>query len=254
MGDAGALHARAANGDLFDRSSGKATAAPDQAAVVEPVILAAPLPLLSVEPAAPTKPWYKKPVVLGGIAAAVLAILALTMCDTDDKPPPNAPATGEAANDATSVNDPDNPATKAIAEIDPARWINDPNCGIVTSVLNSASGDEIRALAEKGDAKANYLMGCIVGKGLSGYAASDAAAASWYEYAARAKVPEAMYLMGTYKDSGAVLSDTDELGTKPVEPDAQTATTWYQDAKAAGNKEAVKALELTPGPAPTATQ
>ena len=195
--------------------------------------------------------------MLGGVAAAVLAVLAIVafnIWNEDDKPPPSAPATVAAADDATSVNDPDNPATKAIAEIDPARWVNDPDCGIVTSVLNKASGDEIRALAEKGDAKANYLMGCIVEKGLSGYAASDAAAASWYEYAAGAKIPEAMYLMGVYKDLGAVVVDTDEPGTKQIEADPQMATVLYQNARAAGNTEAAKALEQVPEPAATEPQ
>ncbi len=247
------LYMRAANGDLFDRSSGKTAAIPDQAAIVPPIVAVVPQPFMA-EPVVAAKPWYKKPLALGGIAAAALAVVGFSIWNKEDKPPPSAPATVAAVNDLTSVNDPNNPATKAIAEIDPARWVNDPNCGIVTSVLNSASGEEIQALAEKGDAKANYLMGCIVEKGLSGYAASDAAAASWYEYAAGAKVPEAMYLMGVYKDLGAVVADTDEPGTKPVEADPQMATVWYQNAKAAGNKEAVKAIELTPGPASSEPQ
>ena len=247
------LYMRAVNGDLFDRSGGKTAAVPDQAAIVPPVVMAAPQPFMA-EPIVAPRPWYQKPLVLGGIAAAVLAVLAIVafnIWNKDDKPPPSAPAAVAAVNDLTSINDPDNPATKAIADIDPARWVNDPDCGIVTSVLNQASGEEVRALAEKGDAKANYLMGCIVEKGLSGYGASDAAAASWYEYAAGARVPEAMYLMGVYRDLGAALTATDEPGTKAVEADEQMATVWYQNAKAAGNKEAAKALALTPGPAAT---
>ena len=251
------LYMRAASGDLFDRSSGKTTAMPDQAAVAEPVVAAAPQPLFTTEPAAPAKPWYKKPIVLGGIAAAVLLILALTMCDTGDDQPA-AEATTATANDAASVTDPDNPASKAIAEIDPAMWVNDPGCGIVTTVLNKASHANIETLAKAGDAKASYLIGCIIKDGLNGFTASDAAAASWFEYAANAKVPEAMYLMGVYKDQGAVVLDTDEPGTKPVEADAQMAALWYQNAKNAGNKEAAKALEPAPeqaaDPAPAEEQ
>ncbi|MDL2352546.1 MAG: CHAT domain-containing protein [Pseudomonadota bacterium] len=248
------LYMRAANGDLFDRSSGKATAAPDQAAVVEPVIAAAPLPLLSVEPDAPAKPWYKKPAVLGGIAAAVLAIVILSKCVAGGTPSATPAPAEAAANDATNVSDPSNPASKAIADIDPSRWVNDPDCGIVTTVLNSASGNEIQALAGKGDAKASYLQGCIIKKGLNNFSASEAAAASWFEYAANAKVPEAMYLMGVYKDKGAVVVDTDEAGTKPVDVDEQMATTWYQNAKAAGNTEAAKALEQPPEQLPAEPQ
>ena len=249
------LYMRAADGDLFDRTGEKADPVPDKTVMSAPQVTVAPQPLLSAEPAPTAKPWYKKPLVLGGIAAVVLMILALTMCDTGDSSPaaePTAAATIE--NDATIVNDPSNPATQAIADIDPGRWVNDPDCGTVTTVLNKASGDEIQALATKGDAKANYLMGCIVKKGLNNISPSDAASASWFEYAANANVPEAMYLMGVLRDNGAKIVDTDDPATKPVEVDTQMATIWYQKAKAAGNKEAATALEPQPEAEPAEQQ
>lgn len=249
------LYMRAADGDLFDRTGDRADPVPDAPVIAAPKAIAAPQPLLSAEPAPAPKPWYKKPLVLGGISAVVLMILALAMCDTGDGTPVADPtAIPTAESDATTVNDPTNPATQAIADIDPARWVNDPDCGAVTTVLNKASSDEILALANKGDAKASYLMGCIVKKGLSNYSASEAASASWFEYAANAKIPEAMYLMGLLRDSGAKVIDTDEPGTKPVEVDTQMATLWFQNAKTAGNKEAAQILETQPEAGPAEQQ
>ena len=232
------LYMRAANGDLFDRSSGKTAATPDQAAVAEPVVAAAPLPLLSAEPA-PTKPWYKKPIVLGGIAAAVLLVLALTMCDTgDDQPAAEATATAasEAAEAGAEITD---PVAKAIAQVDPARWINDPECKIVNEVLgkDGVTFDTIEKYAATGAGRANYIMGCIYLKGFEQQPKSRAAAAEWFEATATSEAPQAKFFLGQLYDSGAPADGE----TPAVVANGTKADTLFKDAADAGN-EAARAI------------
>ena len=245
------LYMRAANGDLFDRSSGKTTAVPDQAAVAEPAAAAAPQALFSPAPE-PTL-WYKRPLVFGGIAAAVLLILALSMCSGDDSAPTPEPTAAVSTEvDATSINDPDNPASKAIAAVDPALWVNDPDCDIVKNVLNSANLADIKALADAGDAKASYLEGCLIYFGLNGLPKSEATAATWFKYAADANLPQAMYFIALMQDAGVAADENG--GGKAVEQDQQSATLWFQKARTAGNKGAAQALEPAETPAPAEQQ
>ena len=235
------LYMRAANGDLFDRSSGKTAATPDQAAVVEPVVAAAPQPLFSAEPAAPAKPWYKKPIVLGGIAAAVLLILALTMCDTGDDQPAAETTTAAASEAAEAGAEITDPVAKAIAQVDPVRWINDPECKIVNEVTAKAdvTVEKIEKYASEtpGAGQANYIMGCVYLIGFDGTPVSNARAAVWFEATATSEAPQAKFFLGQLYNDGA-----DADGETPAVPvNGAKADTLFKDAADAGN-EAAKAI------------
>ena len=238
------LYMRASDGDLFDRSQApiierksesaglaKALAVPAAQSELAPALFAEPLPV--------SRPWYQKPAILGGIGAGLLVLLAWAMWPKDDMPAATDPvpeATSET--EQASVSDPNNPATQAIAAIDATRWINDPDCDIVGTVLNKASAENIKALADAEDPKAIYLEGCIAYKGLNGFEQSDAAAATWFEYAANANIVQALYFMGELKLNGAAADGE----SKAVERDASIATLLFKRAAAAGNKGAAEQL------------
>ena len=237
------LYMRAADGDLFDRSKeepkerrtepGKSpeplvppAAEHDQA----PAQFAAPIP--------ENQPWYKKPAVLGGIGAGLLGLLTLAMCSGGDEPAATDPATEATPTAPAFVPDPDNPATQVIEAIDPAQWINDPDCNIADTVLSAPTPDQVETRAEKvkeladaGYDKAAYVEGCVSLTGRFLFAQSNAAAAYWFELPAAKGLPQAMYFMGQLKESGAPKDGYfDAVTADPV-----MAKTWYDKAAAAGN-------------------
>ena len=249
------LYMRAAHGDLFDRSTDgpkERKRDPEQVAAAPFVPVAQPdlAPAQFAEPLAVSRPWYKKPAILGGIGAALLALLVWAVWPGTDKPAATVLASEATETDQTSVTDPNNPASQAIADIDEALWVNDPNCDIVNTVLSATTPDNIKvttdnikALADAGSAKASYLEGCIAYKGLKGPNGSDpskAAAATWFAYAAKADIVQAMYFMGVLELNGVPADDV----AAEVAADPQSAVQSFKKAKAGGNLQAAEQLPI----------
>jgi TPR repeat protein len=137
-----------------------------------------------------------------------------------------------------SVPDPNNPATDAIAAIEPLRWNDDQNvyvnppANVAQSVLAKTSIDNVRALAKAGNAKANYVMGRVYQEGLAGNAQNIAKATSYMKVAARAGIAEALYFMGVATTQGVPALD---VANPKIEPDANLARAFFKKAGELGN-------------------
>ena len=259
------LYMRAADGDLFDRTEVKAAARgidPGNISELEDGEpgpqheAAAPLPFLSQEPA--LRPFYKQPLVLGGAAAAALAVAAIvhfaggstadfsavvTDAATDTAATDDAATTIAAARPAYQISvspDPNTAASKAIAAIDPALWVNDPGCKIAETVLDGLNLEDFEKLAKADYREAAYVLGCFNHRDQPKYllSKSDAASTYWFEKAAKGGVPQAMYFMGELKSSGAA-KDGD---FNAVVRDEKLSQSWFKAAAGAGNDAAADKL------------
>ena len=85
---------------------------------------------------------------------------------------------------------------------------------------------ELRPLAEKGDAEAQFLLGMLHDSG-KGVAQDQAAAASWYRKAAKQQHVMSQIYLGILLYSG-----------QGVKQDAAEAARWFQSAAEAGNDQA----------------
>lgn len=238
------LYMRAVDGELFDRSSDKAEAASDKPLAARPSAVQPdpspvpeqqPVPQQLLSEAPPARPWYKKPLVLGGLAAAILLLLALSTCDLNEGTPTveasSAPSEAAAPAKPEVAPDPSNAATPAFLAITPEQWINDPECKIADAVLATATEEDVHALADSGYYRADYVEGCIALFGLANIEQSDARAAYWFELPANKGIPQAMYFMGKLKETGAKKD-----GVFPeIAPDGLIAQSWYDKAAAVGN-------------------
>ena len=86
---------------------------------------------------------------------------------------------------------------------------------------------EIRAGADKGDAKAQYELGGAFFSGTLGVAKNKAEAVKWYRKAAEQKVADAQYNLGVCYDSG-----------EGVAKDQVEAYKWWLLAAGQGNDDA----------------
>ena len=237
------LYMRAAHGDLFDRSNDgpkerKREPEMAAAALVAPVAQPDLAPAKFADPLPANRPWYKKPAILGGIGAGLLVLLILAKYSSGDEPAATDPLPEAKPAVPAFVPDPNNPATQVIGAIDPAQWINDPDCKIADTVLSAPTADQVKAreeqvkaLADAGYDKAAYIEGCESLTGRFAYSQSNAAAAYWFEQPATSGLPQAMYFLGQLKDSGAP-KDGEYTA---VTADAVVAKSWYDRAAAAGN-------------------
>ncbi|MBC7519711.1 MAG: sel1 repeat family protein, partial [Sandarakinorhabdus sp.] len=143
-----------------------------------------------------------------------------------------------------SIPDPNNPATDAIAAVEPRRWNDDqsvyvdPPSNVAQSVLAQASLDNVRALAKAGNAKANYVMGRVYQEGLAGNAQNVAKAMPFMKVAARAGVAEALYFLGVAFTQGVPALDT---ANPKIEPDPDLARAFFKKAGELGNSHGAAA-------------
>lgn len=91
--------------------------------------------------------------------------------------------------------------------------------------LSWADGvNEIRQMAEQGNAKAQTQLASLYFLGKDGVEKDDKAAAEWMEKAANEGVVDAQVVMGAFYDRGV-----------GVEADRDKATKWYEKAAAQGH-------------------
>ena len=194
----------------------------------------------------PPKPWYLKAPVLGGIGAVVLIVGAIAMSGRGSPDSAAIAVGGEAAQPLNVVPDPNNPATKAIAAIDAARWINDSDDSVPKDVLAGASIEQVRALAEAGYDKAQYVLGAAQFWGLGGTPASRATGAVWLDKAAGQGLALAEHFSGVNYANG-VPGEKDSQGIEipGLAKDESKARVLLRRAIAHGNDGAWNDLKNT---------
>jgi TPR repeat protein len=112
--------------------------------------------------------------------------------------------------------------SKAVASVTAARRPVDPRGPL----------DRLTALANKGDTRAELLIGLKYLKG-DGIAANDAAAAHWFEQAARAGYPVAQNRLGALYQAG-----------RGLPADLPQAMHWYEAAAQQGDRHAMSNLAV----------
>ncbi|MBC7521102.1 MAG: CHAT domain-containing protein, partial [Sandarakinorhabdus sp.] len=217
------LYMRAADGNLFDQAKPETTprkrvaakaAAPgaagttaesDARAEPEPPA-AAPQPFLGaaqglMDAASPQRPWYKKPMILAGIAAVALFGVGIIASSGDT-----------VTSDVSSLANSARAATLAIAEIPASSWINDPDeQATASAALAKVPLRQLQALADAGNAKAAYLAGNALWYGVGGTPVSQVLAAAYYANAADQGLVVGKYAMG-YVYATGVKAETDAAG------------------------------------------
>jgi hypothetical protein len=243
------LYMRAKDGNLFDTVGGAPrpppapVAATRVAAAPEPLMVATAKPEAAAISATYVPPYRRRPIqIIAAVVVAAIAAVAIYFVVQHGKEDAAADVDPVAygkvvANDAFAADPTLRDAVEALGAIVDDDWVTAADPCELAKKVPAGAHEHLQTLAEKGDARAQFILGCN--------SSTDQDAFKWVKAAADQKLPVAEFEIGLAYEQGA-------WGTPK---DTQAALNAYNAAVTHGNttaKQNYDTLAATIAAAPAA--